>query len=43
MTEQEIAALVNLLNRVPMTQAEALWVNSLLERLRPATVDTSKP
>lgn len=34
MTEQEINALTQLLQRLPMTLAEAMWVNALLERLR---------
>lgn len=32
MTEQEIQALVELLNRTPMTQAERLWVQALIQR-----------
>lgn len=36
MTEQEYQALISLLNRTPLTQAEALWLNDLLARLRPA-------
>lgn len=34
MNEQEINALVQLLNRAPMTQAELLWLTELLGRLR---------
>jgi hypothetical protein len=34
LTEQELNALVTLLQRAPMTPAETLWANSLLERLR---------
>jgi hypothetical protein len=32
-TEAEINALVQLLHRTPLTQAEALWVRALLDRL----------
>jgi len=32
MTEQEIHALVELLNRVPLTQAERLWLQALIQR-----------
>lgn len=32
MTEQELQALVQLLNRTPMTQAERLWVQGLIQR-----------
>lgn len=32
MTEQEIQALVELLNRAPMTQAERLWLQALIQR-----------
>lgn len=35
MSEQEFQALVNILSRVPVSPAEALWVNALLTRLRP--------
>ena len=35
MTEQEYNALILILNRAPMTPAEALWLNTLLARLRP--------
>lgn len=35
MTEQEYQALLVILNRAPMTPAEALWLNDLLRRLRP--------
>jgi hypothetical protein len=35
MTEQEFQALLSLLNRAPITPAEALWLNELLTRLRP--------
>lgn len=43
MTEQEAAALVQLLQRTPLTQAEALWVQALIERLtvRPAPQETT--
>jgi hypothetical protein len=33
MTERELAALVALLNRTPMTPAEALWIQELIARL----------
>lgn len=33
MTEQEAAAFVQLLQRMLLTQAEALWVMGLIERL----------
>jgi hypothetical protein len=36
MTEDEIKALIQLLQRTPLTQAEALWVQALIERLRRA-------
>lgn len=32
-TAQELSALAQILNRVPMTQAEALWVQSLMDKL----------
>jgi hypothetical protein len=34
MTEQEAQALIQLLQRIPMTTAETLWVSTLLDRLR---------
>jgi hypothetical protein len=34
MTEQEAQALIQLLQRTPMTTAETLWVSALLDRLR---------
>ena len=33
MTPPELAALVELLNRIPMTAAEKLWCQALVERL----------
>ena len=36
MTQEELLALVELLNRVPMTRAEAQWVSALLARLKEA-------
>jgi hypothetical protein len=36
MTPEEIQALIALLNRVPMTPAEALWVTALLQRWQKA-------
>ena len=33
MNEHEYSALVGILNRAPVTQAEALWLNTLLTRL----------
>ena len=33
-TQEELNALVQLLQRTPMTQAEFLWVQALTERLR---------
>ena len=35
MTEQEFQALLSILNRAPLSPAEALWLNELLARLRP--------
>lgn len=32
MAEDEIKALVEILNRAPMTQAERLWVQALIQR-----------
>lgn len=32
-TPQELSALAQLLNRLPMTQAEGLWVQSLINKL----------
>lgn len=34
MTQEELNALVVILNRTPMTPGEALWVQALIERLR---------
>jgi hypothetical protein len=34
MTEQEAQALIQLLQRTPMTTAETLWISDLLDRLR---------
>jgi hypothetical protein len=36
LTEQELMALVQLLNRTPMSQAELMWVQTLFNRLRAA-------
>ena len=33
MTQQELNALVEILNRCPMTQAERIWLAGLVERL----------
>ena len=33
MTEQEIQALVEILNRAPVTQAERLWLQALIQRV----------
>lgn len=33
-TEQDIAALMQILQRTPMSQAEILWCNWLAEKLR---------
>lgn len=33
MTEAEVQALIVLLNRTPMTPAEQLWAQALIERL----------
>lgn len=33
MTKQELAALVQLLSRLALTQAEALWLQALIDRL----------
>ena len=35
MTEQEYLALISVLKRTPLTEAEVLWVNELLARLKP--------
>lgn len=35
MSDREWNALVALLNRVPLSPPEAMWVESLMERLRP--------
>jgi len=35
MSEQEFQALVQILIRAPVSQAEAIWLDSLLNRLRP--------
>jgi len=40
MTEQEAHALAQLLQRTPLTAAEALWVSGLIQRL---TVKEEKP
>ncbi len=32
MTEQEIQALIQIINRAPMTQGETLWVTQILNR-----------
>jgi tRNA C32,U32 (ribose-2'-O)-methylase TrmJ len=34
MTKQELAALVQLLNRLALTQAEALWLQGLITKLQ---------
>lgn len=36
MTEQEFQALVQILIRAPVSQSEALWLDGLLLRLKPA-------
>lgn len=36
MTEQELNALVALLNRTPLSPAEALWLQALIARLQAA-------
>jgi len=33
MTEREYSALIAILNRAPVSEAEALWLNALLARL----------
>lgn len=33
MTEQEFQALLTIISRAPLSQAEALWLNALLARL----------
>jgi hypothetical protein len=35
MTKEEVEALMQILARVPLTQAEALWLTALLKRLAP--------
>lgn len=42
MTEQEFQALLTLLNRAPLTPAEALWLNELLRKLRPQPTPDTK-
>lgn len=32
-TAQELSALAQILNRVPLTQAEGLWVQQLIDKL----------
>lgn len=34
MSEQELNALIGLLNRTPLSPAEALWLQELIKRLR---------
>jgi len=41
-TQQELQALVELLNRCPMTGAERIWVQELIGRLA-AAIDEEKP
>ncbi len=38
MTQEEIVALVAILNRAPMSPAEGLWLQSLIERLKAAAM-----
>ena len=42
MTEHEFQALLTLLNRAPLSPAEALWLNALLDRLRPQPAAAEK-
>lgn len=45
MTAHEFNALVQLLQRTPLTLAEGVWINDLLERLKPEenkTLETAK-
>lgn len=43
MTEQEYNVLISLLNRTPLTPAEALWLNALMLRLRPQPQPEQEP
>jgi len=38
LNEQELMALVQLLNRCPMSSAELLWVQALISKLRQGAV-----
>lgn len=47
-TNQEITAILSLLNRLPMTQAEMLYANSFFQRLMafvqpPSQEETKRP
>lgn len=43
MTPHEFNALVQLLQRTPLTLAEGVWINDLLERLKPKeTLEATK-
>lgn len=37
-TQQELNALIQICNRIPLSQAEALWLQSLLNRLQDTIV-----
>ncbi len=42
-TKEELNALLQILQRTPMTQAEALWLNSVLVKLAPKAEEQSTP
>jgi len=35
LTKEEFFALMQLINRIALTQAEALWLNSIMNKLQP--------
>ena len=43
MTKQQLEALVALLNRLPMSRAEALWVQRIIERIEATIVQQAAP
>ena len=43
MNEQEFNALVSILARAPMTPGEILWVNALLDRIKPKPERNEQP
>lgn len=36
LTQEEFNALIQLINRIALSQAEALWLNSMLIKIQPA-------